>query len=625
LSYGRTLDTLWTKTYPHLNQNIVKFAIETSDKGILVASESYDSINMPNALTGLVKLDQYMNQQWSYNIFATSKSDFPCAIYEKANGCFLIFTIRCQYPQMVVTTLTPSGTVATPAKIYQKYFRTVKKHSTNLFALIVSNPNNSTTHKIIEMNENADSIGQINFNSEDSLYERDIVPLDDGIIFCGQKFRLSDYTSQLHLYRLNNAGQIIWHQSYGTFSYNFADISLSLIDNNLFVIGERSTSINVGPETYSSMLLKFDLNGALIWDNFSNVCGKGTIEATNIMQLSTDKTFVLSGFDFVGQSQIQHFIIPYDSTGIIQNINTFNFTEYNLPNLITLQLSDTRIIGITGRSNSFLNQAEQVCAMELKWNFPPFFTSANFRGVFDVMEDSLFTDTVIALDSFPNDQIHYGLANTIPLGMSIDSNKGILLWTPLTEKDSGNHAISVTATDRTGQSDTLHFTLHIISQNDAPVIDSINSSVYGDTVFLKSYVHDEENDTINYLWIKNGTDTIGTKSTVSFTRSELSSDVITLFARDATHTTSKQISLSTPTSSVRSLSLYHQKTDLVLSRTFLRIAFADNLNVNSDISISIMDLNGRLVKSVNIHPNSLQNYWVSFNSSPLNAGLYIRF
>ena len=72
--------------------------------------------------------------------------------------------------------------------------------------------------------------------------------------------------------------------------------------------------------------------------------------------------------------------------------------------------------------------------------------------------DSLYLDTVLAIDSNTNDSVKYSLIDTIPNGMTIDSLTGVLSWQPV-RADTGAHLVSIIAKDLGGLSDTLQFEL----------------------------------------------------------------------------------------------------------------------------------------------------------------------
>jgi hypothetical protein len=461
--YGRVLDTLWTKKYEYMSQNIIRIAVETSDGGILVASESCDYPK--SEPTGLVKIDAHFNEQWKCKIGDSLHGEYPRGIYEKSPGEFLVFTLRTDisgnsssFIGSAAYNVFSGGLVPPNRLVSRRHFQTVKNRDTCLFALVRDSYSNGPWG-IMEMNTNADSLRELRVNSSDSMEYTDLLTLKDGFIFCGTRVRLSDYTSRLFICRLDNNGQTIWQRIYGDNTYYFCDTKILVIDSGLFIRGTRINGISDTPDTRSVLLVKYDLNGTFIWDKF--LYFGGTPKVNSLVELSEDKTLVFGGNIFYGAGSIRHFIAPYDYEGNAQGTTTFAFTTYSLPDIILLQLRDQRIVGITGKSNAAINQGEQVCAMEFQWNYPPYFVTTSLDMTSEALKDTLYADTVVAADSFQNDRVRYFFADSTPDGMNIDNSAGIIQWIPKAIKDSGNHVITVVAADRTGQSDTLRYTLHV--------------------------------------------------------------------------------------------------------------------------------------------------------------------
>jgi hypothetical protein len=118
----------------------------------------------------------------------------------------------------------------------------------------------------------------------------------------------------------------------------------------------------------------------------------------------------------------------------------------------------------------------------------------------EVKEDNEYRDTIKAADAFPNDKLRYYLSGNIPSDMRIDSLTGIIIWKPLTERDSGNHLITVRVKDRVNQEDTTSWNLHVTPVNDPHTITALQPLTVkeGDTVTFKVSVKDEENGPLKY-------------------------------------------------------------------------------------------------------------------------------
>jgi hypothetical protein len=87
-----------------------------------------------------------------------------------------------------------------------------------------------------------------------------------------------------------------------------------------------------------------------------------------------------------------------------------------------------------------------------------------------VIEDTQYTYDVEVLDP-DNDILNFNLT-TNPIGMTIDSATGLILWTP-TNDEVGSNNVVVLVIDGNGGSDTQSFSIVVSNVNDPPTITSI--------------------------------------------------------------------------------------------------------------------------------------------------------
>ena len=121
------------------------------------------------------------------------------------------------------------------------------------------------------------------------------------------------------------------------------------------------------------------------------------------------------------------------------------------------------------------------------------------------MEDKLYEVALSATDQ-DDENLVYTLNNG-PEGMVL-KDLSTLSWLP-EMIDIGSHAVNVSVTDPSGVSDTLHYQLHVEQVNDPPLITSqspVDSIILSteETLVFRVNVEDEEDDTIEYLWLRNG-------------------------------------------------------------------------------------------------------------------------
>jgi hypothetical protein len=101
-------------------------------------------------------------------------------------------------------------------------------------------------------------------------------------------------------------------------------------------------------------------------------------------------------------------------------------------------------------------------------NDPPTFTSSSIT---DATEDEVYTYIVQAEDVDPTqDDLAFELS-VYPEGMQMDSETGIISWTP-TNNHVGDNSVIVLVSDGNGGSDTNSFVIDVDNVNDAPIVTS---------------------------------------------------------------------------------------------------------------------------------------------------------
>ncbi|HZB47296.1 MAG TPA: putative Ig domain-containing protein, partial [Pyrinomonadaceae bacterium] len=85
------------------------------------------------------------------------------------------------------------------------------------------------------------------------------------------------------------------------------------------------------------------------------------------------------------------------------------------------------------------------------------------------LAQATYTYDVEAFDP-DGDAVTYSLT-AAPVGMTINATSGLVNW-PVTSRDAGDHTVTVRAQDPQGASDTQTFTLTILNQNQAPIVNA---------------------------------------------------------------------------------------------------------------------------------------------------------
>ncbi len=129
--------------------------------------------------------------------------------------------------------------------------------------------------------------------------------------------------------------------------------------------------------------------------------------------------------------------------------------NYNGPDQLTFRSND----------GQFDSNVATVSIEVLPVNDPPRITST---PVLEAADNRPYTYLVTAEDVDIGDVLTFALAN-MPEGMTIDPQSGVIRWTP-TIGQVGEHAVTVTVTDRAGASDSQTYVIVVIRSNQPPTI-----------------------------------------------------------------------------------------------------------------------------------------------------------
>ncbi len=113
-------------------------------------------------------------------------------------------------------------------------------------------------------------------------------------------------------------------------------------------------------------------------------------------------------------------------------------------------------------------------------------------------EDMEYMYDVEAEDIDAGDELHYYLTDR-PTGMTIDSETGMISWTP-TNDDVGNHSVTVRVSDGNGGSATQSWQINVTNVNDAPVIISTapTTAIEDEEYSYQLETNDIDGDTLSY-------------------------------------------------------------------------------------------------------------------------------
>ena len=210
------------------------------------------------------------------------------------------------------------------------------------------------------------------------------------------------------------------------------------------------------------------------WIGTPDAQGNGvpdSCESNSPIIVSSPVTAVVVGFEYI-----------YDVDATAQNAgDTLTFTLDTAPAGMTIN-SDTGLTKWTPalsqvgnhpvsihvqNQNGFSNTQSFTVTVTTPGNRPPTITST---PVTTANTGELYSYDVNATDPDAGDVLTYSLT-TAPAGMSIDTDTGLIQWTPAPAQ-AGNPSVTVKVQDQGGLSATQSFTIAVSQTNHAPVISS---------------------------------------------------------------------------------------------------------------------------------------------------------
>lgn len=205
--------------------------------------------------------------------------------------------------------------------------------------------------------------------------------------------------------------------------------------------------------------------------------GQDTVEqAFTILVVAPNTVPVVAAIEPQVMSENEYYEIQIISSDAENDV--LSYTLMNAPPFMSLQSSKLIFepgyddAGTYGPVQISVSDAEFTVTADVSFdvlnvNRAPTFTSI---PVIEVGENQSYTYHLSGEDSDTGDSLGYSLGSA-PLGMSLDSEAGILQWLP-TASDIGTHSIVIYVTDSEGLQDVQEYTLTVFNINDAPSISS---------------------------------------------------------------------------------------------------------------------------------------------------------
>jgi hypothetical protein len=281
-------------------------------------------------------------------------------------------------------------------------------------------------------------------------------------------------------------------------------------DGSIMVMGTRQSE--VPRDGYDPLLMKVSANGDSLWTRV--LADTQSTEGTDLALDSKGNLFATWSQKFgcpnEGAETKQITLASLSPDGKVLWRGGFPGSGGNLT-----VLSDKRLfVGGSIAVGGYF----QACAFLVAVNDPPVFADSVVTRV--VSEFETYRDSLPASDDFSFDTVTYRLVSSPNPDLRLDTKTAAITW-PLKDSTAGVYDLSLVATDRMGQSDTLRIRLTVNNVNTPVRILSLRPSPLvavapGSSVSLSAILSNKDNDSIQYRWDYLG-ETVGSGSVLQFT------------------------------------------------------------------------------------------------------------
>jgi len=310
-------DTIWSKKYGTLH-NDIGFAIkQTYDNGFVIAGQigKPDTTSENLSKVYILKTDSYGDSLWSYQ-WNPETGDRAFDIIETIDSNFLAVgvigaSVNFSSPKAFQMLLNASGdTIWTKTYENQTAFNSIIKTLDGGYFIGGSSGVSITSEVfLVKLNSNGDTLwtkkGGIGFSYG---IANEVIQLSDGtFIVTGSRF--NNPNQNAFISKLDINGNLIWTNEFGGSGNDFLK-SVDTTSDGGFILCGSTSSFSQGQYTNSDIwLLRMDHLGDTLW---TKTYGTLQNDAAYSVKTSNDGGFVLTGFEKI---PINAFILKTDSLG----------------------------------------------------------------------------------------------------------------------------------------------------------------------------------------------------------------------------------------------------------------------------------------------------------------------
>jgi hypothetical protein len=273
-------DTVWTKTFGNLGDDVGYSVQQTSDGGFVVAG-NLDGQNTADIL--LLRIDSYGNLIWSKS-FGGNVYDYGNWARQTFDGGFIVL----------------GSTSSFGAGMYDAYLIKTDSSGDSLWTKVYGGIDNEWGYCVKQT-------------------------YDSGFVLSGRTSSTLAGDDDGFLIKTNSQGDVIWSKTYGGFS-NDAINSVEQTNDGGFIFSGNTSSYSVG--AYDLYLTKTDSFGNVIW---TKTFGGYGFEGDGKVSITSDGGFILEGaYNPTGTQYWDMYLIKTDSNGNLLWSKTFGGSDSDL-------------------------------------------------------------------------------------------------------------------------------------------------------------------------------------------------------------------------------------------------------------------------------------------------------
>jgi len=308
LFFAQAPDTIWTKIYGGIENDMGRRFEETADMGFIVIG-STNSFGTDGALW-LIKTDSIGDTMWT-RIYDDSLVQSGLDVKPISNGYIVLgmtSSLATMYDIWLLRTNTSGDTLWTRTyggdMIDEPYTVSVTNDEGYF---IVAETESHDGRQIYGYLIRTDSLGDTLWTQTvDGSSKAGIVTTDGNFAIAGGKFL------DAWLAKVDTGGGIIWEQTYGHWNGELANDVYQTSDGGYILTGYTS-SFGGPPTRWDVYIVKTDSLGNMIWDNNINI---GAYDYTFSVRPTTDNGYIICGFTGTVSNAVRDLlIIKTDANG----------------------------------------------------------------------------------------------------------------------------------------------------------------------------------------------------------------------------------------------------------------------------------------------------------------------